>query len=160
MSSNKSDSLNQELDIVTKDRPLGLQLKAINNLVRRNLDSMFAELGDIELTGIQGPVIDFIYEHSKEENVFQKDIEKAFNIRRSTATVLLQTLENKGYIVREAAEQDARLKKIVLTSKAVESTLAIRDLFERFNARLEANISEDEKDIFCQVLNKIKYNLE
>ena len=53
-------------------------------------------------------------------DIYQKDVEKEFQIRRSTATGTLQILEKNGFIRREPVKQDARLKKLVPTDKAKE----------------------------------------
>ena len=55
-------------------------------------------------------------------DVYQKDVEQEFRIRRSTATVMLQSLEQKGYLVRVASTEDARLKRILLTEKAIRAS--------------------------------------
>ena len=43
--------------------------------------------------------------------VFQKDIEATFNIRRSTATGLLQCFRGNGFVKRVSVDYDARFKK-------------------------------------------------
>lgn len=140
-------------------RKIGFQIKSINNLIRRNLDVRFAEAGLDEISGMQGPMLGYIYDHSREQDIFQRDLEQQFNIRRSTATVMLQNLEQKGYIIREAVEQDARLKRIVLTEKAVEVNLAIRKQIDAFNEELEAGITEEERTELFRILDKIIQNL-
>ena len=50
--------------------------------------------------------------------VYQKDIEEEFRIRKSTATGILQLMEKNGFISRESSKKDARLKRIVPTPKA------------------------------------------
>lgn len=140
-------------------RKIGFQIKSINNLIRRNLDVRFAEAGLDEICGMQGPMLGYIYDHSREQDIFQRDLEREFNIRRSTATVMLQNLEQKGYIVREAVEQDARLKRIVLTEKAVEVNLAVRKQIDAFNEELEAGITEEERTELFRILDKIIQNL-
>ncbi|MBE5884124.1 MAG: MarR family transcriptional regulator [Lachnospiraceae bacterium] len=142
-----------------KKRTIGFQLKAVNNQIRRNLDIRFAEAGLEEISGMQGPMLGYIYDHSRQQDVFQKDLERHFNIRRSTATVILQNLEQKGYIIREAVERDARLKRITLTEKAVEVHLAIRKQIDAFNEELEAGITEEEREAFFKVLDKVIHNL-
>lgn len=140
-------------------RKIGFQIKSINNLIRRNLDVRFAEAGLEEISGMQGPMLGYLYDHTREQDVFQKDLEQQFNIRRSTATVMLQNLEQKGYIVRQAVKQDARLKRIILTDKAVEANLAIRRQIDAFNEELEAGITEEEKVELFRILDKIIQNL-
>lgn len=138
---------------------IGFEIKAVNNLIRRKLDLTFSEGEFSELTGMQGPMIGYIHENNKVRDVFQKDIEKAFNIRRSTATVMLQTLEQKGYIVRQSVEQDARLKKILMTPKAEQYHMKIIEMIGKFNKELELGITAEEKEEFLRILDKVKDNL-
>lgn len=140
-------------------RLIGFQIKSVNNLIRRKLDIRFTEAGLGEISGVQGPMLGYISDHSKNQDVFQKDLEKEFNIRRSTATVMLQTLEQKGYIVREPVEHDARLKRIVLTPKAVKADQAIRKQVAAFNEELEANITLEEREALFKILDKVISNL-
>lgn len=140
-------------------RLIGFQIKSVNNLIRRKLDIRFTEAGLGEISGVQGPMLGYISDHSKNQDVFQKDLEKEFNIRRSTATVMLQTLEQKGYIVREPVEHDARLKRIVLTPKAMKADQAIRKQVDAFNEELEANITPEEREALFKILDKVISNL-
>lgn len=140
-------------------RKIGFQMKSVNNLIRRKLDIRFAEAGLEDISGMQGPMLGYLYDRSRGQDVFQKDLEQNFNIRRSTASVILQNLEQKGYIVREPVAQDARLKRIVLTEKAVEVNFAIRELIDAFNNELEAGITEEEKETFFRILDKVMQNL-
>lgn len=142
------------------ERPqIGFQLKFINNLIRRRLDVRFSEQGLGELSGMQGPMVGYIYDNCKKQDIFQKDIEKVFNIRRSTATVMLQNLELKGFITRQAVEHDARLKKIMVTEKAEQYNLRIREQIDEFHKELEQGITEEEKEEFSRILDKIQQNL-
>ncbi len=147
--------------MICEDSPrIGFQLKAVNNLIRRRLDVRFSEVGLGELRGMQGPMIGYIYEQSKNRDIFQKDIEREFNIRRSTATVMLQNLEQKELIVRQAVNHDARLKKIVLTDKAVQCHFCIHEQIDAFNRELEEGITAKEKEEFFRILAKIEGNLK
>lgn len=140
-------------------RAIGFQIKSVNNLIQRNLYVRFERAGLTELVGMQGPIIGYIYEKSIGGAVFQKDIEQAFDVRRSTATVMLQSLEQKGYIERKPVEHDARMKKIVLTDKAIEQNMKILQQIDAFNDELEQGLTDREKEIFTGILDKIKDNL-
>lgn len=140
-------------------REIGFELKAVNNLIRRNLDQRFTEAGLEELSGMQGPMIGFIDYKSRTQDVYQKDIEKEFNIRRSTATVMLQNMENKGLLVREGVDHDGRLKRIVLTEKAKTFHARVHVEIDAFHQELEAGLTGEEKEQFFNILDKIKENL-
>lgn len=138
---------------------IGFQLKFINNLIRRRMDVRFSEKGLGELSGMQGPMVGYLYDNCKTQDIFQKDIEKVFHIRRSTATVMLQNLEMKGFITRQAVDYDARLKKIIVTQKAEQYNLKIREQIDEFHKELEQGITPEEKEEFTRILNKIRDNL-
>lgn len=143
-----------------KRQAIGFEIKSINNMIRRKLDVRFTEAGLGELLGMQGPMLGYLYREGQKRDVFQKDIEKEFNIRRSTATVMMQNLEQKGFVIRVPVNQDARLKKILMTPKAVEYQKAINKQIGAFNENLEHGITAEEKAEFLRILEKIKKNLE
>ena len=75
---------------VLSTRQIGFELKAANNMIRRKMDSIFAQQDGSELIGMQRPLLGYLYHKSRHGDVYQKDVEKEFRIRRSTATVMLQ----------------------------------------------------------------------
>ena len=91
---------------------IGKALHMVGNQMKRLFDNAALEYG---LTSIQSRIIRFLYLESQKRDVYQKDIEEEFNIRRSSVTSVLQLLEKKGYIKRVSVKDDKRLKKIILT---------------------------------------------
>ena len=159
--------MNEETSVLT-NRQLGFEIKAANNMIRRKIDAIFAQMEGNEINGMQGPLLGYlyhksrngdVYHKSRQGDVYQKDVEKEFRIRRSTATVMLQNLEQKGYIVRVASTEDARLKRILLTEKAIEHHNLIEEQIRDFNRELENGITEEEKQTFLTILDKMMQNL-
>jgi hypothetical protein len=64
---------------------------------------------DGQVTPMQGRVIGFVSHHA-DQDVFQRDLERAFEIRRSTASAILQTMERDGLLTREPVPYDAGSK--------------------------------------------------
>lgn len=52
--------------------------------------------------------------NNSNNNIFQKDIEKQFNIGKSSVAGTLKVTEEMGVIVRQSVEGDARLKRVCL----------------------------------------------
>ena len=144
---------------VLSNRQLGFELKAANNMIRRKMEVIFAQQDGYELNGMQGPLLGYLYNKSRNGDVYQKDVEREFRIRRSTATVMLQSLEQKGYLVRVASTEDARLKRILLTEKAIRHHDLIEEQIRIFNRELEAGLTEEEKETFLRILDKMMHNL-
>ena len=70
---------------------IGMEIRVLSKYMGRYLDDIHGI--DCMLSGPQGLILIYLCEN--DEEVYQKDIEKYFNIRRSTATGLLNSLENK-----------------------------------------------------------------
>lgn len=139
-------------------RQLGFEIRTLNNSVKRFVQAAKpAELK--ESTGVHGWAIRYFYEN-RDRDVFQRDFEERFSIRRSTATNMLKLMEKNGIITREGVEYDARLKKIVLTEKAINvHKKAIKNI-EKVEAALKSGISDEELQSFYRVVDKIKLNSE
>ena len=97
------------------------QVKILERLVARKfLKDEKIEIEDIPKkipSPAQIEMIDYILEH-REEEIYQKDLEKIFNLRRSTISGILQTMEKNGLIERITDANDTRTEKIVLNQKA------------------------------------------
>ena len=150
--------MDEETSVLT-NRQLGFEIKAANNMIRRRMEGIFTQQKGYELNGMQGPLLGYLYHKSRHGEVYQKDVEREFRIRRSTATVMLQSLEQKGYIVRVASTEDARLKRILLTEKAIEHHNLIEEQIRNFNMELEAGLTDEEKATFLCILDKMMQNL-
>ena len=142
-----------------KEKELGFQIRTASNLIRRNFEKMPSFDETQCLTGAHGWVIGYLYDN-RHRDVYQRDFESEFKIRRSTITNMVKLMEKNGLIVREGVENDARLKKIKLTEKAMQMQERISVDIKALESKISAGISETEKEAFINTLNKIKANLE
>lgn len=138
---------------------IGFEVRRISNLIMRSLDKQVIMEADNGMTITHMWVIGYLIAH-KNEDIFQKNIEEKFSIRRSTATNILKLMEKNGLIKREAVAYDARLKKIMITAKTQE----IHDRMHVESIALEKvllqGISSEEVAQFSETLEKMKNNLE
>lgn len=138
---------------------IGFEVKSLNNMIRRSID--LTTLNDMEgLTEMQGWIIGYIYHHVDSQETFQRDLEKEFKIRRSTATGILQLMEKNGLITREPVEYDARLKRLSLTPKAVKIHEKVERRVEETEKKLRNGLSDEEITQFFFIVDKIKRNLD
>ena len=96
-------------------------------------------------------------EHITEEEL--KDIEEEFQIRKSTATGILQLMEKNGFISRESSKKDARLKRIVPTPKAEALRPEILEHIRDTEKRLIQGIDQEDVKICRKVLVQMIQNL-
>ena len=74
------------------ERHVGREIHRLSHLFKRALD----EGAPPEMTGTQGRIIGFLW-HNAEREMFQRDIEAEFGIRRSTATGILQLMKKTAF---------------------------------------------------------------
>ena len=141
------------------DREIGFSIRILSNALKRDVEKNRLKLGIEHLKGINGWAIDFFYQN-RNRDVFQKEFEEKFSIRPSTASRMLKTMEQKGFIERIGVENDGRLKKIVLTEKAIETHEKIIESIEKREEKLRKGISEEELDVFFEVMKKLTANME
>ncbi len=139
-------------------RHLGLEVHRLEKLMARQRGYSAAHQDADRQTGMHGYLLRYLYEN-QERDVFQRDIEKAFSISRSSVTVTLQLMEKNGLIRRESVAQDARLKRIVLTQKARDLHRQIEADILAFESNLARGISEEEQEVFLRVAKKMQENL-
>ena len=125
------------------------------------MDHQIASMGgdEHELTKAQCRILHFLNDN-RGKDIFQRDIEDRFKIRRSTVSVMLSSMESRGYIKRLSVEQDARLKKIVLTQKASALDDQIKENIESYDRLLTEGLNEQELAQFFDVIDKIRRNIE
>lgn len=140
------------------NQDLGFRLRCTTHLHRRIADRSPAKAQMEHVTGTHGWVIGYLYDH-RHEDIFQRDLERVFQMRRSTATGILQLMEKNELITRESVRHDARLKKLCLTDKALRLHESFgRDLKCIENAMVR-DIPDDEIAAFHRTLDKIMQNL-
>lgn len=126
----------------------------LSNKLRRKLDMLSSRK---EFSGSQGRTLHFLL--AQTEDVFQKDIEEEYSIRPSTATELLKQMEQKGLIMRKSVAYDNRLKKIVLTEKALMYQQQVIEDLSALEKTLTKDISETDLEVFFKVIEKMMDNL-
>ena len=137
---------------------IGLEISRISNLLRRNFGRSEMRREMEETTGKYGWIIGYLVEH-QDEDIYQKDIESVFSLRRSTVSNTLKLMEKKGYIERISVDSDARLKKLVPTQKALDMHRRMVEQLQEREQLLQKDISEEELNSFIEVLRKIRHNI-
>ena len=142
-----------------KNNDVGFAVRRLTKLIKRDVESSKQRIGLDPLTDVNGWAIGYLYDNQGKD-IFQKDFENKFSIRPSTASNILKTMEQKGLIKRVSVESDARLKKIVLTEKAIEIHKKVVKEIENREIRLKSGISEEELQVFFSVMQKLSANME
>ena len=140
------------------DSHLGVKFKTISNKLTREMDKRISKEVD-SVTSAHGWLISFLYHEGKTRDVFQRDIEEHFRIRRSTASNIVSLMEKKGLLVRSSVDYDARLKKIELTDKGIAMHESIKQIIDNMEDELAGIFSEDELKLFFEFLDRVEKKL-
>lgn len=142
------------------NRYIGIEMVALTNMLRRLAFHDVWETDKTKPTGTQQWFLTFLWEHSGEGDIFQKDLEANFQIRCSTATEILKGMERKGLIVREPVPYDRRAKKILLTDTAIQICEENKRTILDIENGLSQGLTDAEKKEFFRLLDKVKKNVE
>lgn len=139
-----------------KEHEIGRYVHILSRQIKRNIDEVVAEYN---VTSVQCAIVEYVYKKSQEDYVFARDIEYEFNLRKSTIAEVLSLMEKNGLIKRENVSKDARLKKIVLTQKAMEIRKNVSKAIEDVEAKMREGLTDEELEEFIRLISKISNNL-
>jgi DNA-binding MarR family transcriptional regulator len=89
----------------------------------------------------------------------QKELAKETNYKQSALTLILDKLESKKLIKREAKENDRRAYLIAITNEGKEFENRLILVGKELEKRILQDISDSQKKEFVNILDKIFYNL-
>ena len=142
----------------TPDKYLGHKLGRIHRNIDRYFDRHKDGAGPC-LPRTQGMIIGFLMDNV-ERDIFQKDIEAHFDLKGATVTNMLKSLEKNGYIVRTPMENDARLKRIELTQKALDHENRVRENIMGIEEAMHEGFSKEEFNMMLGFLDRVIDNME
>jgi MarR family transcriptional repressor of mepA len=145
-------------DICHIPKVIAAQLHRVDNLVFRQMNELSRANGVEDITAMHGWILNYLYQN-REQQVFQRDIERSFTITRGTVTSTLQLMEKKGYIRRESVPEDARLKRIVITDAGAQAHEKIVETLRQTNACLDGMLTPEERGELLRLLEKLQTGL-
>ena len=133
-------------------------LGCTNNIICRAVHKSIKDNDTYHISPIQIEILQYLFKNQG-KNVYQKDLEQLFSIRRSTVSGILKTMEKNGFIKRVSISEDARVKRIVLTEEALSRFEDAKRHMRKMNKILEKNIDTNDKEIFFKVIHQVQNNL-
>ncbi len=141
------------------EQKIGKRIRCVSTKIKRVIGNLESIKKLENLSGTNGFIIVYIYRNN-DKDIFQKDIEREFGITRSTASNIISLMEKKGLIIREKVDNDARLRKLVLTDLAKEYSKDVLADLKAFDDEIVKDVSKEDLNVFFDVLSKIEKNLE
>lgn len=134
---------------------IGFMFKQINNVYEKEFNNRLRTLG---ITSSQCEVLDYLFSSGKEE-VTQRDVEKALNLRNPTVTGILKRLDERGFILSVPSNRDRRCKNIYLTEKAYDIQKRMEMDRKKIDKMLTLGMNKKERAALKKMLERVLYNI-
>lgn len=101
-----------------------------------------------------------LFQLAEKEKLTMKDIASIINRDKSTTTVLIKKLLDKGLVKQESSSDDKRIKYITLTAKGKKLNTLTSSISKDLLKVCYKNFSEEEKQTLLSLLSKVSKNIE
>lgn len=145
----------QDIDEKIRNMHTGRLVRMLNHQLKRNQKPEEAD----ELTPMQRHILNYILLETLHRDIYQKNLEEEFQVRKSTVSGILKLMEKNGFIYRESVKEDARLKKILPTKKAEAMRPSILEHIHETEIRMTEGVSEQDLFLCKKVLYQMCQNL-
>ncbi len=133
------------------------EIKELQNEITRNsfVNKDFKKIMNYS----QGFILRVVLESENiEERVYQKDLEKILNIRKSTLSGILDTME-KNKIIKRVPDLVTRGNIIELSDEMKKCKEELLERIKKVEENLTNGISEEDLDAFFRVIDRMKENI-
>ncbi len=134
-------------------RNFGFILNDVARLMRTTFDRRVKSLG---LTRSQWWVLNHLF---RNDGITQSELAELLEVEKATLGRLLDRLEAKGWVRREAHANDRRAKRVFLTDEVEPALKAMRAAAAELRRDAMAGLSVSEKEQFVDTLLRVKANL-
>lgn len=136
---------------------LGKLIGHTSILFRRHLDNAISCVAaeDSETISCRNFWILRYLDTHRDQDVFQKDLESAFKIRRSTVSKTVELMEQKQLLVRQSVNGDARKKRLLLTPKADAILAEMAKAVDALERDVRAIFSPQDYDTIMRLLRQL-----
>ena len=144
---------------IKSNKNIIFEIKVLDNMINRKIINRTKKANiPYGLSPVQLKILHYLFLHTK-DTVYQRDIEKIIESRRSTTSGILHTMENNNLIKKIDCTTDARTKQIVLTEYSTELSKKIIKDKNKFETLIKDVLTKEELELFFKVTDKIKNNI-
>lgn len=142
-----------------RQKRIGREVSCLKNLFSRNIENNETIRFVNEITSANANILRFLAKNQNTD-IYQKTIEENFSITKSTTSKILKLMEQNGLINRIGVDNDARLKKIILTEKGLAINESVRNVLDDVEKRALDGFNEEEIELLYSFFDRIRTNLK
>ncbi|MFD1418106.1 MarR family winged helix-turn-helix transcriptional regulator [Companilactobacillus keshanensis] len=114
---------------------------------------------DKHFSKLQGMAAGYLFLNDSKE-IFQRDLEHAMSISKSTASGLVSRMVKNGIIETTPSGKDARYKRLILRQEAKDAMIEVDASAQEIEKSLSEGISKEDMKTFFKVIKMISDNAE
>lgn len=138
---------------------IGHELAYTNNLIARRIARGGNNKYAMNISPIQVRIVKYLVKQNNKA-ILQKDMEYIFNIRRSTVSGVIKTMEKNNIIIRENVKDDNKSKEIKLTDDVYKRANDLVKELKELDLELLKDVDKEDLEVFMRVLKNIQNNLK
>ncbi len=132
------------------------EIKCFENEIRRKIIIKDKKFMVSNYSQVQ--VIKYLVDNINKD-ISQKELENVLSIRKSTMSGILDTMEKRNIIKRVSSLEDRRSKIIKFSDENIKHHREVVDKMKVINNIITKDISKEKLDIFFEVLDKMRENM-
>ena len=109
-------------------------------------------LKDLNISSSEFPFLLYL---SDKNGVTQESVAQFYGMDKAAVTRILQSLEEKGFVLREKNKEDLRCNHIYLTDLATQTLPEIRTRVNLWSSYLNEDIDDDDIEKVLDVLSRM-----
>lgn len=126
--------------------------RLVSILYRKNQIYLNMVLKSLNITASELPILMCLFKH---DGVSQESLSSFISIDKASTARAVQSLLEKGYIVKEKDLIDKRANKIFVTKYALENEDIIQTLLQEWTEFLTEGLDENSVDIMFDILENM-----
>jgi MarR family transcriptional regulator, transcriptional regulator for hemolysin len=124
-----------------------------HNILRSARQMINEELRPLNLSSSEGNIL--LHLLTRNQILGQEDLVEQLDISKPAVSRALESLELKGYIVRQVDPADKRAKQVLLTNKAKDISARIEVIYNRIFSIAAKGVTEEEIQNFIELFSRV-----
>lgn len=127
-----------------------------NNIIRSSRKMVNEGLNPLSLSSAEGNILMHLFTQAHE--VRQEDIVEQLDISKPAVSRALESLEKKGFVIRERDFLDRRASRVLLTRSARDIKPYVEEVYNKVYSLAAQGITEEEISLFTDLFRRVSTN--
>ena len=127
-----------------------------HNMIRSARQIINENLQPLNLSSAEGNILLHLF--TQGQDMGQEQLVEQLDVSKPAVSRLLDSLETKGYVIRQPDPADKRAHRVRLTDKALEIGPAVEQSYNHVYTLAMQGISQDEFEYFVKLFSRMSEN--